>query len=152
LQRYSPTNLCDSAQMAICWRFLGPAFSSVSTGQSYNGPLLHTAAIISINTGSDSVVLNIISASQHYLGAARCYRRSSEVCLSVCLPASRWTDHDSVSDVDSGERKEPRWRIRYLTGRGTFAECLADWKKLKSIGFWELYKRWNCEKKRLDRS
>jgi len=26
LRRYSPTNLCDGAQMAIFWRFLGPVF------------------------------------------------------------------------------------------------------------------------------
>ena len=26
LRRYSPTNLCDGAQMATFWRFLGPAF------------------------------------------------------------------------------------------------------------------------------
>ena len=28
LRRYSPTKLCDGAQMAIFWQFLGPVFSA----------------------------------------------------------------------------------------------------------------------------
>jgi len=51
--------------------------------------------------------------STTYAGAARWYRRSSVVCLSVCLSATimssekhGWADRDAVWGMDSGEPKE----------------------------------------------